>query len=825
MNNIYKSNYMKGMVLSLLSLLLTLAGGKIMAQSQCDAQFNAYTSQGVTTFFDSSFVSSGTITAYTWSFGDGSGATGGNPTHIYNSAGTYTVCLTIVTSAGCSDSICKPITIGNPCNLTATSVYDSLQANIIVFPAGGTAPYNYSWTNGANTQSIGAVVPGSYCCVVSDANGCYYTTCITVPGSSQCFANFVHTQQGNMVAFSNSSSGFSSLVWDFGDGQTSTSTSPVHTYIMSGTYNVCLSLYSNGALCSSICDTVVVGTQGSAYICGNIFNDLNANSINNNEPGFAGGYLVVYGNGIQTSLQLDSLGNYSANLPPGSYTISYCAPQPYTLTLPQDSGACGFYQITVGANDSICGFNFGVTNNKVKIEGNVFIDTNNNGVLDAGEYGAAYQAVQIGSQWVYTDANGSYSWFVPVGSYTITYTPSGIYSGYPLSTPASIALNAPTIGVTYSGNNFGINIPPGTVNLGVQLLPHTTITPGFPAWYDIQVCNYGVTPVGANVSMNYDAGLTVDYSYPNYTSNNTSTHTLSWTLSPIAPGSCVNIRVDFDASTGYVIGTSTFEEVTVSPTSGIDINLSNNTDTIHQIVTGSWDPNNKLSIQTNFNDPNYQVISSINSNQQIQYTINFQNLGTAPAVNVVVQDVLAANVDAASFQMIAASHNVSVSRNGGNVTYNFPNIMLQDATTNEPFSHGFVSYTVNAISGLSAGTQISDFANIYFDFNTPVATNNAVVTMVNPTGINEVISKSLLNTYPNPVKEQATLQFYINNTSDVSIDMIDVSGRSVSILNQQKLGNGVHETGFNVNGYANGVYVLKLTVNGNSSFTKISVAH
>jgi hypothetical protein len=103
-------------------------------------------------------------------------------------------------------------------------------------------------------------------------------------------------------------------------------------------------------------------------------------------------------------------------------------------------------------------------------------------------------------------------WFYrPAGTYTINYAPTGVYAPYSLTTPGSITLAATTVGNTYGGNDFGIFIPPGSVNLSVNIIPHTTVTPGFPAWYDIQVCNVGVVPTAATLTMIYDAGLTLDY--------------------------------------------------------------------------------------------------------------------------------------------------------------------------------------------------------------------------------------------------------------------------------------------------------------------------
>jgi uncharacterized repeat protein (TIGR01451 family) len=48
---------------------------------------------------------------------------------------------------------------------------------------------------------------------------------------------------------------------------------------------------------------------------------------------------------------------------------------------------------------------------------------------------------------------------------------------------------------------------------------------------------------------------------------------------------------------------------------------------------------------TNTNDPNFQMVSSTTADQEIRYTINFQNTGNAPAHNVVVIDEMSTNLD------------------------------------------------------------------------------------------------------------------------------------------------------------------------------------
>ncbi len=55
--------------------------------------------------------------------------------------------------------------------------------------------------------------------------------------------------------------GLDSLRWNFGDGSTSTSVNPLHTYTASGTYTVCVTVYTACGIDSS-CSNVVVNTTG-----------------------------------------------------------------------------------------------------------------------------------------------------------------------------------------------------------------------------------------------------------------------------------------------------------------------------------------------------------------------------------------------------------------------------------------------------------------------------------------------------------------------------------------------------------------------------------
>src|SRR5687768_8286369 len=71
----------------------------------------------VATFTDTSSVSTPwQIVSYHWDFGDGTTSGLQNPTHVYTTTGTFTVCE-IVTAYNspnfCSDTFCRTITINN----------------------------------------------------------------------------------------------------------------------------------------------------------------------------------------------------------------------------------------------------------------------------------------------------------------------------------------------------------------------------------------------------------------------------------------------------------------------------------------------------------------------------------------------------------------------------------------------------------------------------------------------------------------------------------------------------------------------------------------
>lgn len=78
------------------------------------ASFNSSCTDLVCTFINTSIDSDGTVSAWSWKFGDGTAsATGQTASHNYASAGTYTVTLTVTDNAGATGNTSRDVTVSS----------------------------------------------------------------------------------------------------------------------------------------------------------------------------------------------------------------------------------------------------------------------------------------------------------------------------------------------------------------------------------------------------------------------------------------------------------------------------------------------------------------------------------------------------------------------------------------------------------------------------------------------------------------------------------------------------------------------------------------
>lgn len=167
------------------------------------------------------------------------------------------------------------------------------------------------------------------------------------------------------------------------------------------------------------------------------------------------------------------------------------------------------------------------------------------------------------------------------------------------------------------------------------------------------------------------------------------------------------------------------------------------------MITDSYDPNDKLVTPVGRTVEFYTP-----TNTALKYKIRFQNTGTDVAYRIVVVDTLSEHLDLSTLQLGVTSHpsHVEVSGKGRPVlTWTFDNIMLPDSTADEPGSHGYIQFSIKPKADLAEKTLVENFADIFFDFNSPIRTNvtqNRIYDM--PPVINESVRVHLEDVLATP---------------------------------------------------------------------------
>ncbi len=195
------------------------------------------------------------------------------------------------------------------------------------------------------------------------------------------------------------------------------------------------------------------------------------------------------------------------------------------------------------------------------------------------------------------------------------------------------------------------------------------------------------------------------------------------------------------------------------------------------VVTGSYDPNDKRGFPTGVTDQHF-----ILPNQQLQYVIRFQNTGTDTAFTVVIRDTLDQNLNIMSVTSGVSSHDYDFKMYGPRVLeWTFHNINLPDSGNSEPNSHGFITFTVDQIPNLSPGTTILNNADIYFDLNEPIITNETwhTINLEHFATMSTLhIDQMSINVFPNPASDFITIAFDKTH-QNLPFSLSDLSGKEV----------------------------------------------
>ena len=258
-----------------------------------------------------------------------------------------------------------------------------------------------------------------------------------------------------------------------------------------------------------------------------------------------------------------------------------------------------------------------------------------------------------------------------------------------------------------------------------------------------------------------------------------------------------------------LLGTMLNYVATVS-NSASETNTTNNTTLLDVTITGSYDPNDKHGITSSRTSGDQYFRDQ---DTHIDYTVRFQNTGTAAAETVVIRDVLDTDLDITSLQVLGASHAFTPSfGEGRELVLTFNAINLPDSTADLLGSQGYISYRIKPDAGIMVGEIIENNAGIYFDFNPPIITNTATHVVEISTGIAPA-SRNEIQVMPNPANEVLYVSTPTNSTGLLQVFTIDGRMMHVPATHRENL------TELDVRDLAPGTYIMR-TLEGAARFMK-----
>jgi PKD repeat protein len=330
----------------------------INVPATCNASFN-YTrdslQQHLFHFISTSTASGGTVSGYNWTVNGNSVGTTSTLNYTLP-VGNSTVCLAITTTAGCSSTTCRTISVAdsNQCNwqasfTTTASPNNPRQLTFYPSPTGPTK--RYAWRITANGQFNYTVqnpvhtfpAAGTYSVrlIITDTlNNCYDSVVqqVQVSGipADSCNVNFTyspvagHPGQYSFTATSNQT--ITSWLWniwgaDSANNATYTIANPTHTFTDSGYYNVCLRIQTSTGCIRTLCKWIridsVAGSGRQSNLITSYPNPVTGSSVNLQVKMQQAGaiQLTIYntsGNIVYTAVQSGGAGNNRVTIPTSS---------------------------------------------------------------------------------------------------------------------------------------------------------------------------------------------------------------------------------------------------------------------------------------------------------------------------------------------------------------------------------------------------------------------------------------------------------------------------------------------------------------------------
>jgi uncharacterized repeat protein (TIGR01451 family) len=430
------------------------------------------------------------------------------------------------------------------------------------------------------------------------------------------------------------------------------------------------------------------------------------------------------------------------------------------------------------------------------ISGRLFIDVDGNGAFGGPDVGLADEPVQLSTgETAFTTAGGVYWFNVAAGDYTIA---APDLPDFQLVTTASLDINIPATGAASGGNDFGYEAQGNVPDVAAYIATGPRKC-GVVVQYWLDVVNTGNLSGDIELEFILDPLNTFLNAEPAAASQ--TGQVLTWQFPHLQPTHGRQVHLTVLMPSAENIGSTMVDSLYTRLFQGA-VQVAEDLAVETHLITCSYDPNDKQVEPVGATGDHL-----VAPGQQLLYTIRFQNTGNAPAEAVAIVDTLDTDLNPQTLRVRASSHTTWTTLSAdGVIHFEFPGIVLPDSASNEAESHGFVTFSVDPMAGIPDMTVADNAADIYFDLNPPVRTNEVFNTFADAlAGTQELpiaTDREDLLIVPNPMQETAivhveALPYHLNlmviNAHGQVLRSYRFNGGGVFMLRREGLPSGSYQ--------------------------------
>jgi Leucine-rich repeat (LRR) protein len=458
---------------------------------------------------------------------------------------------------------------------------------------------------------------------------------------------------------------------------------------------------------------------------------------------------------------------------------------------------------------SYCSFTPGGNYNS--ITGTAHYDLNNNG-CDATDIKANNVRFDLSDGTItsgtFLNNTGIFTLYAGIGNYTLNaHLENPTFFNM---TPTTTSHNFPALDSTVITQDFCLTANGVHNDLEIVVQPINMARPGFDASYRVVFKNKGNQALSGNITFTYDDAV-LDFVAASVNPDTQNTGLLNWNYTNLLPFEDryfdVTLNVNSAVETPPVnINDILNFQATITPVIGDDL-PADNLFAFHQAVVGSFDPNDITCLEG-------AVVPPSEIGNYLHYAARFENTGNHQAENVVVKVVVdTTKYDINSLQLLNTSHPSDTKITGNVVEFMFKNINLGPIAGDPPVGgHGTILFKIKTLAHLNAGDEVMNKANIFFDYNAPIETNDArtIFTLLsNP----EFTLDASTVLYPNPTNGNIKIDC---DNSIKSIEIYDIQGRIIQTTVEH-----TKTAKLDISSQSNGIYFVRVTSEKGKTVQKV----